>query len=162
MHQYKAVITTVQLVRACPLQVRPNLAIRPTSILPNTRAQVSPPVRSRPPSIPFNPPPCKCSSQDPKVIAQVSPRHPQRPHTAHDEHPAGREQAGRGKLDLGERQPRQCRLVCQRGGVEVIAQDAEREDGNGERVAASVRVAERELGQNVVLVLWFGRRGERD
>ena len=44
----------------------------------------------------------------------------------------------------------------------MIAQDAEREDGNGERVAASVRVAERELGQNVVLVLWFGRRGERD
>lgn len=113
----------------------------------------------RPVSSPFpaQPPlPTEPDLQDPKVIPQIRPRHPQRPHAAPHQHRADRKQARRDDLDLGVAQRRQGGLVREGGGVEVVAEDAEGEDGQGEGVAAEVGVVEGEAGEGVVFVLCDG------
>ena len=51
-------------------------------------------------------------------------------------------------------------LVAQGNLVEVIAENAEREDGHGEQIAAITAVATGELGEDAIVVLWcmLGRR----
>lgn len=45
-------------------------------------------------------------------------------------------------------------LGAQRGEVEVVTEEAEREDGHGEGVAGVARVAAGELGEEFVVVFW--------
>lgn len=55
---------------------------------------------------------------------------------------------------MGEERAR--RLERERLGVEVVAEDAEEEDGGGEGVAAVVGVASSEAGEKLVIELWSG------
>jgi hypothetical protein len=52
----------------------------------------------------------------------------------------------------------EARAECEvrgRGDVQVVSEDAEREDGHGERIAAQARVAAEEPRDDLVVVLWI-------
>lgn len=77
--------------------------------------------------------------QDAEIVAQIGTRDAQRPHTREDENVSGAEE-DEGEVRLVER----CEegLVLERLIVKVIAEDAQREDAEGEEIAAIVGASE--------------------
>lgn len=96
--------------------------------------------------------------QDAEVVAQVRARDAQRPHARQHEHVAGPDERHGQRLRHGRLQQRVRGLTAQRALVHGVADDAEREDGHGQRVAAVQAVAARELGDGLVVV-FLPRRG---
>lgn len=94
--------------------------------------------------------------EDAEVIPQVRPRDPEGPHAREDEDiAAGDEGDGEALRERGL-QERVRGLGAQGAFVEGVAQDAEREDGEGEGVAAVERFAAGELGEGFVVVFAAG------
>lgn len=113
--------------------------------------------------------------QDAKVVAEVCACDAERPHRGQDEGVAGEEERDRGVLDewvleerrggligegfvVAERYVSVLRRVWRldrlaKADVQVVSEDAEREDGHGERVAPIATVTTEELSDDLVVVL---------
>ena len=87
-----------------------------------------------------------------EVVAEVGSRDAESPHGSDDERSSNGEQDNRKQLELGVVEERQLRLLDEGAVVQVVAEDPEREDGDGEGVAAPPRVVEREARQDLVAV----------
>ena len=114
--------------------------------------------------------------QDAEVVAQVGTGDAERPHGSQDEDVTSQEErngrvfddgvqeqgrrrlvgegfvvTGKQRVSVVGRQSVLPRLVGQEN-VQVVSEDTEREDGNGERIAAVASIAAKELGDDLVVV----------
>jgi hypothetical protein len=94
-----------------------------------------------------------------KVVAEVGSRYAESPHRSDNERSSNGEQNHGEQLELGVVEEGQLRLLGEGALVEVVAEDSEREDGDGEGVAAPPRVVEREARQDLVAVFCQVRVG---
>ena len=107
--------------------------------------------------------------QDAEVISKVCASNTKSPHGGDNKDVSGNEEEDGRVLNKIGLESWMGWLVAESDFVEVVAEDAEGEDGHGKHVAAIARVATGELGENAVVVLWYvlgdvrvegcGRRG---
>lgn len=92
--------------------------------------------------------------QDAKVVAEIGARDAQGPHARDDKHISDNEEGGGGVLDGVGGEDVEGGLVAQRLLVKVVASDSDREDDDGQEVAAVPRIAAKELGEDSVVVFY--------
>lgn len=93
--------------------------------------------------------------ENPKVVSEVGSGDAKRPHARENKDVSDEEDAGSRILHGVVLEDVEGRLVTQRLLVEVVPDDSEREDGDGEEVAAIARVAAEKLGEDSVVVFWW-------
>lgn len=107
--------------------------------------------------------------QNAKVVAQIRAGNTKCPHRGDNQDVSRDEEEDGGVLDKIGLESWVGWLVAESDLIEVVAEDAQGEDGHGEHIAAIARVSTGELGEDAVVVFWYalgyvrvegcGRRG---
>ncbi len=90
--------------------------------------------------------------EDAKVVAEEGARDAERPRRRHHQDVAAGEQPVREPLDAVLVEGRVRRLLAQRALIQVVADEAQREDGGGQGVAGGLGAAAEELGKDLIVV----------